>query len=124
VALALQEAVRHPFPRSRRASLTDSAQIVVKLWLRLRSFRSRLRMAAAIANINNGCWRRAGDLETAAAIANMNNDCRRLARESEAYAAIANMNPAAGTRLTPTRTDLHHSPQHIPHHIQTMSAQQ
>jgi hypothetical protein len=81
-------------------------------------------MAAAIANMNNDCWRRAEDLATAAAIANMNNDCWLLDQHSEVDAAIANMNPAAGTRLTPTRTDLHHSPQHIPHHIQTMSAQQ
>jgi hypothetical protein len=59
----------------------------------------------------------------AAAIANMNNGCWRLAQTSEADAATANMNPTAGTRLTPIYTDLHHSPRHNPHHIQTMSAQ-
>jgi hypothetical protein len=60
----------------------------------------------------------------AAVIANMNNDCWRLAQKLEADAATANMNPAAGTKLTQTRTDLHHSPRQDPHHIQTMSAQQ
>jgi hypothetical protein len=40
----------------------------------------------------------------AAAIANMNNDCWRLAHTSEANAATANMNPAAGTRLALTCT--------------------
>jgi hypothetical protein len=42
VALARPGAVRHPLPRTRRPSLTDSAQIVVRLWVRLRSFRSSL----------------------------------------------------------------------------------